>query len=238
VDTTVKRFEVTLDGLRALRGRIDARQLEPADWTFIDALVSQQLGRAEARQDRMAAKIAAIAAAAQAMSEAGPDSQATTGGATPSEGSAPSDVNSPQRAEPGSSTDDTGGDGEKASGHSKGRKGHGRNGAGAYRNAQHFLHALAVGVVGAVCAACKLGKMYKYREKIIIRVLGQPLFHGEQHHHEQARCRKCRHIVRAESPAFIHEGLGTDYVRYDWSACAMLMVMHYFGGAPFNTTVP
>src|SRR5262249_28111923 len=44
----------------------------------------------------------------------------------------------------------------------------------------------------------------------------------------------CGLIVRAQGPAHVHQGLGTDYVRYDWSACAMLTVMHYFGGAPFK----
>jgi hypothetical protein len=76
--------------------------------------------------------------------------------------------------------------------------------------------------------------MYRYREKIVLRIVGQPLFRAEVHHHEQARCRGCGHIVRAESPTYVCEGLGTDYIRYDWSACAMLLVMHYFGGAPFK----
>ena len=48
------------------------------------------------------------------------------------------------------------------------------------------------------------------------------------------RCRNCGHVVRADGPACIQEGLGSEYLRYDWSACAMLMVMHYFGGAPFK----
>jgi hypothetical protein len=76
--------------------------------------------------------------------------------------------------------------------------------------------------------------MYRYREKVVLRIVGQPLFSAEVHHHEQARCRGCGHIVRAQSPAYVCEGLGTDYIRYDWSACAMLLVMHYFGGAPFK----
>ena len=28
--------------------------------------------------------------------------------------------------------------------------------------------------------------------------------------------------------------MGSDYVRYDWSACATLGVMHYTSGAPFE----
>jgi hypothetical protein len=113
-------------------------------------------------------------------------------------------------------------------------KGHGRNGTGAYKKAKHFFYTLAVGVIGAVCAVCGFGKMYRYREKIIIRIFGQPLFGAELHHYEQARCRECHHVVRATGPAWVHEGIGSDYIRYDCSACAMLMVMHYFAGAPFK----
>src|SRR5262249_28237340 len=123
---------------------------------------------------------------------------------------------------------------DKDPGDSKDPKGHGRNGASAYRAAQHIFYTLLLGVIGAVCAACKLSKMTRYREKIAIRIFGQPLFRAELHHYEQARCRGCGRLVRAEGPACVQEGLGTDYVRYDWSACAMLMVMHYFGGAPFK----
>jgi hypothetical protein len=76
--------------------------------------------------------------------------------------------------------------------------------------------------------------MSRYREKIIIRIVGQPMFGAEQHHHEQARCRNCGLIVRAEGPSCVHEGVGTEYIRYDWSACAMLLFMHYTGGDPFK----
>ena len=39
-------------------------QLEPDDWPLLGALVSKQIARAEARQERMIAKIAAAAAQA------------------------------------------------------------------------------------------------------------------------------------------------------------------------------
>jgi hypothetical protein len=60
------------------------------------------------------------------------------------------------------------------------------------------------------------------------------MFGAELHHLEQVRCRGCGYIVRAQGPDYIDHGLGIDYVRYDWSACAMPMVVHYFGGAPFK----
>ena len=235
VGAAPKRLEVTLDGLRQLRERIRQLQLEPGDWPIMDALVSNQIIRTEERNER---KIAKLAAAAEDTS--GPEASSHAGGSTESSFSSSTSTTSGS-ASPGANTasgdeaaSPTHGAGETTRGDSKKPKGHGRNGASAYRQARHFSHGLGPGVIGTSCEACGLAKMYCYREKIVIRIVGQPLFGAESHHHEQARCRRCGHIVRAQGPACVHEGLGTDYIRYDWSACAMLMVMHYFGGAPFK----
>lgn len=235
------RLEVTLDGLRQAIDRVDQQKLEPADWPLIRALLWNQWVRSEGRQERQIAKITA-AAAAKETGEAGCDASESSPGAestssssssgsdtTGSTSSAGSNATSSDEAESRRS-----GDGEPGPSDSKKPKGHGRNGASAYRKAQHCEHELASGVIGALCEGCKRAKMSRYREKIVLRIVGQSLFAAEVHHHEQARCRGCGHIVRAPSPAYVSEGLGTDYIRYDWSACAMLMVMHYFGGAPFK----
>jgi hypothetical protein len=238
-ETTVERFEVTLDGLRQLRRRIDHKQLDPDDWPLVGALVSKQIARAEGRQERMIAKIAAAAAAAAAAKDAsGPvldaDDPVHDGEATGNSSSSGGNSTSSGEPAPQVPADGAADQPEPKKPDPKKPRGHGRNGASAYTTAQHFFHKLALGVIGALCEACSLGKMYEYREKIVIRIIGQPLFGAELHHYEQARCRVCGHVVRAAGPAHVHEGVGSDYVRYDWSACAMLMVMHYFGGAPFK----
>ena len=188
----------------------------------------------------MVTKIAAAAAAAAGKSGVDPDGDSSSR-TNESTGSSPSSNTKTTSSTSSSSTNATSSDepesrpsGETDPSDSRKPKGHGRNGARAYRQAQHTVHALRLGVVGARCEACKLGRMYRYREKVVIRVVGQPLFSSEAHHHEQARCRGCGQIVRAQGPAYVSQGLGTDYVRYDWSACAMLLVMHYFGGLPFK----
>jgi len=237
-----QRLEVTLDELRRLLHRVDDRQLESDDWSFIRALVWNQVARAERRQARVIAKI--VAAAAVAGDTSGSDAAASsdagesTGSSSPSgagtsatSSSSSSEANVRSGETPETSTR---GNGKADQGDSKASKGHGRNGASAFTKAKHFFHTLAAGVIGAACERCGFGKLYRYREKVIIRIVGQPLFGAEAHHFEQARCRNCGHVVRADGPATIHEGLGSEYVRYDWSACAMLMVMHYFGGAPFK----
>lgn len=237
------RLEVTLDGLRQAIHRVDQQELEPEDWPLIRALLWNQWVRSEGRQERAIAKINA-AAAAKDTSEAGcdaressPRAESTSISSSSSTNATGSSFSSGTNGTPKSSDESvspSSGEGETDSSDSKKPKGHGRNGVSAYRKAQHCDHALAPGAIGALCEKCKRAKMSRYREKVVLRIVGQPLFKAEVHHHEQGRCRGCGHIVRAQSPAYVGEGLGTDYIRYDWSACAMLMVMHYFGGAPFK----
>lgn len=235
----VQRLELTLDELREVRRRIAEQHLAASDWRLFDALVAQLAGRSEARTARMLAKVASAAASSPSTSELPPAPNASADTtASPASGSSSSDAKVTSSDEAASRAAESEGDGNKPEPDlgdgRKPRKGHGRNGASAFRAAQHYFYALALGVIGAVCTACQLGKMYRYREKIIIRIVGQPMFRAEQHHHEQARCRNCGRVVRADGQACVHEGVGTEYIRYDWSACAMLLFMHYTGGDPFK----
>jgi hypothetical protein len=229
----VERIEVNLEGLHQLRRRIDRQQLEAADWAIVGALVWKLIARTEARQQRMLAKLAAAAAAAQNPGAAADPVSNTGQVASPSGTSA---TDNRDGSAPGSLDGvPTGGGARPADEPQPKQKaaGHGRNGAGAYTNAQHFFYAL-VGVVGLLCQACRMGPMSRYREKLVVVIKGQPQFCAQIHHHEQARCKLCGRIVRAEGPDYVEQGVGSSYVSYDWSACAMLIVMHYFGGAPFK----
>lgn len=115
------------------------------------------------------------------------------------------------------------------------KKGHGRNGADAFTNATMHRHALAAGIVGALCALCAVGRVFAYRDQVIVRVIGQSLFAAQRHHFEQGRCRLCGAIFTAQGRELVlHGGVGRSYILYDWSACATLIVMHYFAGAPFK----
>lgn len=228
-----ERIDVTLPGLREALRRVETRQLEDVDYSLYGALLSNLIVRGETRQVRMMAKIAKNSAGAANEDKSGPAIDAeysehdgdSKGAASSSDLNASSDQDSELRAGGNDAQDEQG---------PKKSKGHGRNGADAYRKAKHFFYALTAGVIGALCEVCGFGKMYRYREKVIIRVIGQPMFAAEIHHYEQARCRACGHVIRADGPACVHEGVGSDYVRYDWSACAMLMVLHYFSGLPFK----
>lgn len=219
-----RQIDVTLDGLHGLLHRLERKHMEDGDWAICAALVLQLILRMQGKQERMAAKLAANAAPAPADVVEG---QLSVGGVSP-ELPLGQDTGATQEGAAGASTGTP--DSEKK----KKPKGHGRNGASAFVNAKHFVHALAAGVLGALCSACGLGRLTRYREKVVIRLVGQPLFAAELHHLEQARCRVCGRILRAQAPTGILEGLGSSYAVYDWSACAMLVVMHYFAAAPFK----
>lgn len=214
-----KQIDVTLDGLNELVHRIERKELIDGDWAICGALVLQLIARTQGQQARMAAKLAANAAASP--STAVVEGQLAT--------SATSPTLPPGKAEATAPESET-----AASGSKKKVKGHGRNGASAFANAKHFVHALTTGRLGALCDVCGIGRLTRYREKVVIRVIGQPLFAAEIHHVEQARCRQCGRIVRAQAPPNLLEGVGSSYTVYDWSACAMLVVMHYFAASPFK----
>ena len=218
-------IDVSIAGLHRLYARIGQHKLDRDDWPVVGALVAKLLVREEARMSRMVAKVAAdaaIAAEAAAASGAVIDIEHQNVDVE-SGGDAATASGTPNEATASNGSADA----------PKDIKNHGRNGVAAYTNAKHIVHALMLGVLGALCE-CGKACMTKYREKVTIRVIGQPLFGVELHHFEQARCRMCGKIIRAAGPATVMDGIGTNYVVYDWSACAMLIVMHYFGGAPFK----
>lgn len=245
-------IDITLDGLRQLHHRVDRQQLEPNDWPVVGALVSKLIARTEATQERVLAKLgAATAQNTGAASDHDDDHAGHAGVSNPNASSSDANATDPANAghaDGGAVTPPAGpADGvddpptDSADGDSTGQpeskktaKGHGRNGADAYVNAKHYFHALMLGIIGAVCDACGVGRFCRYREKIVVRIVGQPLFGAETHHLEQARCKICGRVIRADGPAALLDGVGSSYIVYDWSACAMLLVMHYFAGAPFK----
>ena len=223
-----------MDGLRHLYIRIEQQQLESGDWPIFGTLVSSLLAKEEAKHERLLAKIRAAQATATSANANSDDDDVidvehTDVGANQSEKASDQNgapINTDTAESPGTGTPD--GPPEKAK-----SKGHGRNGAAAYTKALHVFHALLTGIIGSICTACGSGRMTRHRDRVTIRVIGQPMFGAELHHAEQARCKICGRVVTAAVPCGTHDGLGKA-VTYDWSACAMLIVLHYFSGLPFK----
>lgn len=228
----MSRVDVTLPGLRQLRARLDRRQLDADDWGIVAGLVDSRIARTEAQIARLKAKLDKQRQGAPAESPDSRQGASASNDADGGDGFSRHAGENPPGADGGDDEDD-GQDGDEDR-PEPATKGHGRHGAGAFTSAKEHLHALGIGILGALCAVCRIGRMSRYRDKVIVRVVGQALFGAERHVLAQARCRNCGLIVRAEGQELLLDGVGTEYVTYHWSACAMLIVMHYFAGAPFK----
>jgi transposase len=108
-------------------------------------------------------------------------------------------------------------------------KGHGRIPASAYPNADAHtvrhekLHA------GDVCPDCSCGKLHPMSEPArIIRIFGQAPLAAVCHDCERLRCGGCGKVFTARAPA---EAQGPKYAD---SAAAMIALLHYGTGMPFN----
>ena len=216
--------------LPCLQSRIAEQQLAPDDWKIFAALIMNLAERAEVKIARMIAKILASEnEATENFAEGG--EVIDVGGQSSNKDNDGNDI-IPSDDKTASTLVDEGSVNPESE--KRPAKGHGRNGKKSFTNAVHVQHALPVGVIASICERCKKGRMSRYDEKIIIRIVGQPNFGAELHHCEQARCKICGRIARAAVPAEVTAGIGTSYINYHWSACAMLAVMHYFAAMPFK----
>lgn len=114
-------------------------------------------------------------------------------------------------------------------GESKGpRPGHGRNGAEAFTGAQTIESKLTNYEAGCACPDCLKGRLYPQKDKVLVRIVGQAPLHGNVHKLQSVRCHLCGQSFSAEPP----EGVGDE--KYDASAVAMVAVLKYGSGMPFN----
>ena len=214
-----KSIDVTLKDLHALEQRIEDQVLEAQDWPLIKALVSHRVNLVEARIEREAAKVAAAMGSQNQNSKQEPGVPPVAAPGSPLSADAPTAATQ----EKGPSQDQS----------PKPAPGHGKNGQDAFKIAKHSRINLTAGVIGSLCKKCGKRRLKRYRERTVIRVIGQPMFAGEIYHAEQARCPGCHDCISAPLPVGIEQGIGK-HVTYHWSACALLLVIHYTHGLPFK----
>ncbi len=115
------------------------------------------------------------------------------------------------------------------SGQEKPKPGHGRNGAEAYRGARRIKVPHGSLKPGDHCPECQKGKVYGRKEPALrIRVVGQAPLQATVYELESLRCNLCGDVFEAEAP----EGVGEK--KYDESAAAMIGLLRYGTGVPFN----
>lgn len=109
------------------------------------------------------------------------------------------------------------------------KKGHGRNGAAAYTGAkrERLMHPVLHG--GDGCPGCAEGKVYPMKEPAqLLRVHGMAPLDATVWECERLRCNACGEVFTAKPPA----GVGDE--KYDESADAMVAMLRYGVGVPFN----
>jgi transposase len=108
-------------------------------------------------------------------------------------------------------------------------KGHGRNGAETYTGANrcNVLHTTLA--EKDACPACGRGKVYALATgRTLVRVTGMAPLSATVYELAQLRCNACGKIFTADVP----EGVGTK--KYDEGAVAMIGLLKYGAGLPFN----
>lgn len=120
-----------------------------------------------------------------------------------------------------------GGDKEKPLKHKA--KGHGRNGADAYRGAERIKIQHESLKSGDGCPGCQKGKVYVPGSPAFrIRITGQAPLGATVYELEKLRCNLCGEMFTAKEP----EGVGDE--KYDASSASMVALLKYGSGFPFH----
>src|ERR1700733_5299873 len=107
--------------------------------------------------------------------------------------------------------------------------GHGRNAASAFTGAEKVSVQHAQLKPGDPCPECREGRVYRQKQpKTLIRIVGQAPLKATVFEMERLRCNACCQMFTAAEPA----GVGTD--KYDTTAVAMIALLKYGTGVPFN----
>jgi transposase len=107
-------------------------------------------------------------------------------------------------------------------------KGHGRNGADAYRGAERVTVRHPSLAAGDACPACRQGTVYEKAPGVLVRIIGQPPLGATIYELQKLRCHLCGEVFTAPTPA----QAGTR--KYDFTAGSMIGLLKYGSGLPFN----
>lgn len=107
--------------------------------------------------------------------------------------------------------------------------GHGRNAASAFTGAEKVSVQHAQLKPGDPCPECREGRVYRQKEpKTLIRIVGQAPLKATVFEMERLRCNGCCQVFTAAEPAGVGAG------KYDVTAVAMIALLKYGTGMPFN----
>ena len=108
-------------------------------------------------------------------------------------------------------------------------KGHGRNGADAYRSAEKIEVPHESLRPGDPCPECTQGTVYEMsRPGVLVRITGQAPVEAKVYRLQKLRCNLCGKVFTAQPP----EGVGS--AKYNATAGSMIALLKYGSGMPFN----
>jgi transposase len=107
-------------------------------------------------------------------------------------------------------------------------KGHGRNGAEAYRGASRIIVTHPSLTAGDTCPACTQGTVYDKAPGVLVRITGQPPLAAKVYQLQKLRCHLCGQVFTAPAPEEAGEK------KYDATAGSMIGLLKYGSGLPFN----
>jgi transposase len=108
-------------------------------------------------------------------------------------------------------------------------KGHGRNGAASYSGADKVKVHNEELKPKDTCPKCLKGKLYEVKvPKTVVRITGKSPLHATVFQMQKLRCNLCGEIFTAEEPP----GIGQE--KYDAESGAMIALLKYGSGLPFN----
>lgn len=109
------------------------------------------------------------------------------------------------------------------------RPGHGRNGAASYPGATKVCLKHGTLHAGERCPECRKGKLYTQPQPaVLVRICGMAPLGAMLYELERLRCSLCGEVFTAQAP----DGVGTE--KYDETAGAMIALLKYGCGLPFN----
>lgn len=107
-------------------------------------------------------------------------------------------------------------------------RGHGRNGADAYRGAERITVPHPSLRAGEPCPACDRGTVYEKAPGVVVRICGQPPLTATIYQLQKLRCHLCGQVFTAAAP----QEAGN--AKYDATAGSMIGLLKYGSGLPFN----
>lgn len=120
------------------------------------------------------------------------------------------------------------GDAGSETGEKKKRKGHGRRPASEYEGAEKIEVPHESLKPGDRCPACERGKVRRLDPAVFVRVMSMAPLSAKVAECERLRCSLCGEVFTAKAPA----GFGGQ--KYDETAAAMIGLLKYGTGMPFN----